>query len=64
MEKFEVAFGGKNSDSKKLKKKKKKMETHQCLQPQLIWNSDSEVSDSEMKHLEDKQDEKIKNGTS
>ncbi|EOA38331.1 hypothetical protein CARUB_v10009832mg [Capsella rubella] len=73
MEQLEVEFGGKNSDAGfSFEKYAERMReddlkffgnTTVTSASALLTNSDSEVSDSENKHLEDKEDEKIKNGT-
>ncbi|CAE5958227.1 unnamed protein product [Arabidopsis arenosa] len=73
MEQLEVAFGGKNSDAgfsfekyaERMREDDLKFYGNTTVSSTSahLTNSDSEVSDSEMKHLEDKEDEKIKNGT-
>ncbi|CAF1979619.1 unnamed protein product [Brassica napus] len=74
MEQLEVAFGGENSDlSFNFEKYAERMReddlkfygnTPVSSTSAHFTNSDSEVSDTEMKRLEDIPDEKIKNGTS
>ncbi|CAH2033595.1 unnamed protein product [Thlaspi arvense] len=75
MEQLEVAFGGKNSDlSFNFEKYAERMReddfkffgntTVSSSTAAHLTSSDSEVSDSEKKSLEDKEDVKIKNGTS
>ncbi|XP_010459959.1 PREDICTED: random slug protein 5-like [Camelina sativa] len=74
IEQLEVAFGGKNSDAGfSFEKYAEKMRgddlkffgstTVVSSASAHLTNSDSEASDSENKHLVDKEDEKIKNGT-
>ncbi|KAL1216259.1 Patellin-4 [Cardamine amara subsp. amara] len=72
MDQLDVAFGGKNSDSgfsfekyaERMREDDLKFYGNTTVSSTSahLTNSDSEVSDSEKKHLEDKQDEKIKNG--
>ncbi|CAL9215886.1 unnamed protein product [Arabidopsis halleri] len=73
MEQLEVAFGGKNSDAGfNFEKYAERMReddlkfygnTTGSSTSAHLTKSDSEVLDSEMNQLEDKEDEKIKNGT-
>lgn len=74
MEQLEVAFGGNNSDSsfnfekyaERMREDDLKFFGNTIVSPTSarLTGSDSEVSDSEIKHLEDKADAKIKNGAS
>ncbi|KAL9306989.1 putative CRAL-TRIO lipid binding domain, CRAL/TRIO domain, CRAL/TRIO domain superfamily [Arabidopsis thaliana] len=73
MEQLEVAFGGKNSDAgfnfekyaERMREDDLKFYGNTTVSSTSahLTNSDSEVSDSEMKYLEDKEDETIENGT-
>nr|BAH19871.1 AT1G22180 [Arabidopsis thaliana] len=73
MEQLEVAFGGKNSDAgfnfekyaERMREDDLKFYGNTTVSSTSVHltNSDSEVSDSEMKYLEDKEDETIENGT-
>ncbi|CAD5313438.1 unnamed protein product [Arabidopsis thaliana] len=73
MEQLEVAFGGKNSDAgfnfekyaERMREDDLKFYGNTTVSSTSahLTNSDSEVSDSEMKYLEDKEDEPIENGT-
>lgn len=73
MEQLEVAFGGNNSDSSfNFEKYAERMReddlkffgnTTVSSTSALLTSSDSEVSDSEIKHLENKEDAKIPNQT-